>query len=464
MIRIVITFILSFFMFVTSIFAQDYSGDWYGKIAVQGQQLRINFHIVKTGQLYKTTMDSPDQNAFGILTDSTFVNENEITIKLNSMMISYSGKLLENRIEGTFSQGGMKLPLVLSHNKIVKAPVKKKPQEPIKPYPYTTEEVNFINKQADNIKLSGTLSLPKNKKKPAVAILISGSGPQNRNEELLGHKPFLVLADFLTKKGIAVLRFDDRGVAKSEGSQKGATSADFATDVQAAFEYIKTRKDIDTLKIGLIGHSEGGFIAPMIASKNKEIAFIVLLAGTGVDGAKVLTSQSTRAMELQGIPKEYISFNETMNTNIYALVKEEDDVNQLKEKLESYLKQARTKAPLAIASQLTNEAIQRQITTITDPWMRYFIKTNPKQFLKTVSCPVLALNGAKDFQVIADLNLNGISNSLKNNQDVTIKKLAGLNHLFQHCKTGAFAEYATIEETFSPDALTTIANWINKRF
>ena len=409
-------------------------------------------------------MDSPDQMVFGIPTDETIVDQNNITIALKNMMIVYKGVLIDSKINGTFSQGGMDFPLVLTHQKIEKQQPIIRPQDPKKPYPYLSKEVTFINKKANNIKLVGTLTLPKNVEKPMVAILISGSGPQNRNEELLGHKPFLILSDYLTKNGIAVLRYDDRGVAASEGSQKEATSADFATDVEAAIEYLKTRNDIDTKKIGLIGHSEGGFIAPMVASRNKDVAFIVLLAGTGVDGATVLRTQTNKAFELAGMTKEHIAYNDQLSKDIYDIIKKEKDVEKLKIKINRYLHKTKEESPKTIANGLTDKAIEQQVKTLSSSWMRYFIKTDPKQFLAKVTCPVLALNGSKDFQVIADLNLNGIKQSLSQNKEVTTLKIDGLNHLFQTCKTGVFSEYAEIEETFSPIALKIITNWINKRF
>ena len=464
MIRVITTLLFSLFLFVTSIFAQDVQGDWYGQLNVQGTKLRISFHIKNNNGIYSTTMDSPDQMAFGIPTDTTIVNGKTVSISLKKMMISYKGTLNDTSINGTFSQGGMDLPLELSHQKIEKAKAKLRPQTPKKPYPYLSEEVQFINPKANDIKLSGTLTLPKEVKNPAVAILITGSGPQNRDEELLEHKPFLVIADYLTRNGIAVLRYDDRGVAKSEGTQKDATSADFATDVEAAINYLKTRNDIDTHKIGLIGHSEGGFIAPMVASKNKAVAFIILLAGTGVDGAKILSTQTAKSLELANAPKEQIEFSNQLNAKIYNLVKTEEDLTELKDKISKVLHQAQKDAPKDIANQLTDDIIKNQIKMITSPWMRYFIKTNPQQFLNNVTCPVLALNGSKDFQVLPDLNLNGIKNGLTKSKDVTIKKLDGLNHLFQTCDTGAFSEYATIEETFSPKALAIMVQWINKRF
>ncbi len=464
MTRLITSLVIGLFLFINTLFSQEIQGDWHGQLNVQGTKLRISFHIQKDNNTYKTTMDSPDQMAFGIPTDKTLIVANKVTISLKSMMILYKGELKNGIIKGMFSQGGMDFPLNLTHQKIEKEKVKKRPQEPKKPYPYKIEEVKFINKKATNITLSGTLTLPKNIEKPAIAILISGSGPQDRNEEILGHKPFLVISDYLTKNGIAVLRYDDRGVAQSEGTQKDATSADFATDVEAAISYLKTRTDIDTHKIGLIGHSEGGFIAPMVASKNKEIAFIVLLAGTGTDGAKVLRSQANKSFELAGVSKEHIDFNDNLSKEIYQFVKTEKNIEKLKEKITNYLNKAKKNAPKTLSKELTDTVIKQQVKTITSPWMRYFIKTNPEQFLNKVTCPVLALNGSKDFQVIADLNLNGIEKSLIKTNDVTIEKLKGLNHLFQTCETGAFDEYANIEETFSPKALEIITNWINKRF
>ena len=462
MIRLITTLLFSLFLFITSVFSQDVQGDWYGKLNVQGTTLRISFHIKNDNGVYTSTMDSPDQNAFGIPTDSTIVNSNEVTISLKKMMIEFKGKLENNQIKGYFNQGGMKFPLDLSHQKVEKEIEKLKPQEPKKPYPYKSEDLTFINKKANNIKLAGTLTIPKDVKNPPVAILITGSGPQNRNEEILGHKPFLVIADYLTRNGIAVLRYDDRGVAKSEGSQKEATSADFASDVQAAISYLKSRNDINPQKIGLIGHSEGGFIAPMVAAKNNDVSFIILLAGTGVDGAKVLQTQTDASMVLAGMPKENIAYNSKLSTDVYNLVKTELNTDKLKNKISKLLHKAQKEAPKSFAKELTNAGIDKQIATITSPWMLYFIRTNPKQFLSKVTCPVLALNGSKDFQVIADLNLNGIKNSLKHNKDVTIKKLEGLNHLFQTCTTGAFSEYATIEETFSSKALAIMVEWIKK--
>ncbi|WP_034061973.1 alpha/beta hydrolase family protein [Lacinutrix jangbogonensis] len=346
-----------------------------------------------------------------------------------------------------------------------------RPQEPIAPFNYISENVFFKNTEADNIKLAGTLTLPKNKKNPAVAILISGSGAQDRNSEIkqFNHKPFLVLSDYLTNNGIAVLRFDERGVAESEGDFKTATSFDFASDIDAAIAYLKTRKDINTSKIGLIGHSEGGLVAPIVASKNTEIAFIVMLAGPGVNGREVLESQSWEMGKNAGATEETLQFNKALTSAAYNVLKTETEsskiksgvrlaINTLKKKLEN------KNSPYAIY--ITDAMITQLSAQIASPWLSTFIITEPKDYLKKTTCPVLALNGSKDLQVLPKLNLENIEKALKaaKNKDVTITELESLNHLFQTAKTGRMQEYSQIEETFSPYALKIISDWINERF
>ncbi|TGV02025.1 alpha/beta hydrolase family protein [Flavivirga rizhaonensis] len=342
-----------------------------------------------------------------------------------------------------------------------------RPQEPKEPYNYVSEDVYFTNLQADSIKLAGTLTLPKDIKKPVVAILISGSGAQDRNEELVNHKPFLVLSDYLTNNGIAVLRYDDRGTAESEGSFKNATTFDFATDVEAAITYLKTRNDIDTSKIGLIGHSEGGLIAPIVASKNNDVAFAVLLAGTGVNGAKVLETQSRRAAELAGANSVVLDENEKLSKIIYDIIRTNSDVEIIKTKITEELNDFKTKNPTSIlAPAITPALIKQQFNVLKSKWLLTFIRIDPKDYLEKTTCPVLALNGSKDFQVLPKINLEGIKNGLEiaGNKDVTIKELEGLNHLFQTAETGSIQEYSQIEETFSPIALQIIKDWILERF
>jgi alpha/beta superfamily hydrolase len=469
MIRLFTLVTLFVLVTLTNIFGQSAVGSWYGQLEIQSAKLKINFHIIEENGEYKSSMDSPDQGAFGIPTTKTTFTNNELVIQLQQAAIEYKGEVEEDVIKGTFTQNGQNFTLNLSKKEIKEETSQVRPQDPVKPYSYKSKEVFFINEKANNIKLAGTLTLPENVENPPVVILISGSGPQNRDSEIkaYNHRPFLVLSDYLTKNGIAVLRYDDRGVATSEGTQKGATSADFATDVEAAVNYLKTRKDINTSQIGLVGHSEGGFIAPMVASKRKDVAFIVLLAGTGVDGPTILQTQSRRANELNGAPIEVLDFNETIAKGMHEIVKKETDKEVVKTKIEEYLtnfKKENSDNPFT--KSLTDQLIKQQIKGLSSNWITYFIRTNPDQFLSKVTCPVLALNGDRDYQVLSKLNLDGIKISLEKakNKDVTIMELKGLNHLFQTSTTGKPSEYKEIEETMSPIAMKIVSDWIHKRF
>jgi pimeloyl-ACP methyl ester carboxylesterase len=298
---------------------------------------------------------------------------------------------------------------------------------------------------------------------PAV-ILISGSGPQNRDEELLGHKPFLVLSDFLTRNGIAVLRFDDRGTALSKGDFKTATSADFATDVEAAVKYLQTRKEINKQQIGLIGHSEGGIIAPMVASRSKDIAFIVLMAGTGIPGADILLLQQELIGKASGISEADLLKAKSINTKAFEMVSKSTNTAQLKIDLTDSLTQLLRGNSSSVKPEGMSESefIKLQVDQITSPWMKYFILYDPAPTLEKVKCPVLAINGEKDLQVPPKENLSAIKAALikGGNKKFTAKELPNLNHLFQECKTGAPSEYAAIEQTISPTALLEILSWL----
>ncbi len=368
-------------------------------------------------------------------------------------------------IEGTLKQFGQEFPMNLSQTPVEKEKANR-PQEPTPPYPYYTEEVTFNNDGAD-ITLAGTLSLPKKNGNFPAVILISGSGPQNRNEEVLEHKPFLVIADYLTRNGIAVLRYDDRGVEKSTGNFNTATTADFATDVENAVSYLQTRKEINKKKIGLIGHSEGGIIAPMIAAKSDDLAFIVLLAGTGIPGKQLLDLQQRLMAEASGLSGSNLEKMLSITKNAHDIVKKSEGFEQLYTDLSAYFKKVlednpNSGKPAGISDE---DFIKYQVGQFANPWMIYFIKHNPTPVLEKVKCPVLALNGAKDLQVPSEINLRAIREALEKggNKDVTTKEFAELNHLFQECKTGLPAEYGDIEQTFSPVVLEEILNWILKQ-
>lgn len=315
-----IQFFICLSLITFTAFSQGITGQWNGLLKVQGTQLRLVFNISKTENGYSATMDSPDQKAIGIPVSTTTYENGTIKLAIPAANILYEGILSKDQVLiGTFNQNALSVPMNLSREVIEKEKVIR-PQEPIKPYSYYTEDVSFENSSA-GITLAGTLSLPAKEGVYPAVILISGSGPQNRDEELLGHKPFLVLSDFLTKNGIAVLRYDDRGTALSKGDFKSATTADFATDALAALAYLKTRKEINANKIGFMGHSEGGVIAPLIASTDKNVSFIVLLAGTGLPGDEILLLQKALLERASGVSETEIANGQKTNKGAFEIVK-----------------------------------------------------------------------------------------------------------------------------------------------
>jgi uncharacterized protein len=456
----IIAFVIGL-LIANTLFAQNIIGQWNGILKVQGTQLRIVFNISKAENGYTSTMDSPDQGAKGIPVTSTSFESTTLKLVASNLGIEYQGTLgTDNIIVGNFKQAGMSFPLNLSKG-TTEAQKPVRPQEPKKPYPYSDEEVTFENTKA-GIKLAGTLTLPsKNGNFPAV-ILISGSGAQNRNEEIMGHKPFLVLSDFLTRNGIAVLRFDDRGTASSTGDFKTATSVDFASDVEAGLAYLQTRKEIDQKKIGLIGHSEGGIIAPMVASNSKDISFIVLLAGTGIPGDRLLLLQEELIFKASGMNDSKLQSIKRINSLVFELVKKSNSVDQLTADLTDLLKQEVKNYPDRPGNISDDDFVKAQVNEVVNPWMLNFIKFDPATALAKVKCPVLAVNGEKDLQVPPKENLEAIKSALLKggNTKVTTIEFPGLNHLFQECKTGLPAEYSTIEQTFSPIAMSEILKWI----
>ena len=447
-------------------YGQDITGQWNGVLKVQGIQLRVVFHIDELENVYSSTMDSPDQGAKGIPVTSTSFENSILKLTVSNAGIEYEGVYgNDNIVVGNFKQAGQTFPMNLSKEIVEKEKIIR-PQEPTKPYSYYSEDVTFENKKA-GITLAGTLTLPSKSGLFPVVVLISGSGPQNRDEELLGHKPFLILSDFLTKNGIAVLRFDDRGTAFSNGDFKTATSLDFSTDVEAGVQYLKTRIEINKNKIGLIGHSEGGIIAPMVASRSNDISFIVLLAGTGIPGDQLLLLQQKLIGKSLGISDADLLKNEITNKKAFEIVNKSTNSEQLKSDLSNYIKQTLKDNPNAGKPEGMSEEdfVQLQINQITSPWIQYFIKYDPAPTLEKVKCPVLAINGEKDLQVPPKENLEAIKKALEKggNKKATTKELPKLNHLFQECETGSPNEYAVIEQTFSPIALTEILNWISKQ-
>lgn len=373
---------------------------------------------------------------------------------------SYKGKLnSDNTINGTFTQG-MPLPLNLVKGEASRP---KRPQEPQPPFPYRSEEVTVRNER-DGINLAGTLTLPEKGTKFPAVVMVTGSGAQNRDEEIMGHKPFFVIADYLTRNGIAVLRCDDRGTAASQGTHATATNEDFATDTEAMVNYLRSRKEINAKKIGIIGHSAGGIIAFIVAKKDLSIAFVVSLAGAGVRGDSLMLKQVELISKSQGMPDAVWQGMKPSIRNRYAILQQTDKTPEELQK-ELYADVTKTMSPEQLKDLNTIQQISAQISSMTSPWYLHFMRYDPGQDLKKLKCPVLALNGEKDIQVDAAMNLAAIQERItgNGNKNVTVKAYPNLNHLFQTCEKGTLAEYGQLEETINPEVLKDIIEWIRKQ-
>lgn len=428
--------------------SRSFEGSWFGTLrASPTVSLRLAFGIDAGPDGSLTgTFGSLDQDPTPIPVSRVSQANDGITIEVAAIGARYEGTMNADGAEivGRFMQGGGSWDLSVKRGR---------PQEPKRPYPYLDEEVTYTN-AADAITLAGTLTLPLTGKPFPAVILISGSGSEDRDETVYWHRPFLILADWLTRRGVAVLRVDDRGVGGSTGSTSQATSRDFARDVLAGVEYLKTRDEIDPNRIGLIGHSEGGIIAPMAAVDSNDVAFIVLMAGPGVTGEQILMEQFVDLLKAAGISQAVIDVAARRQERILDVVKNEADPN---------VANARLRAIIAEYSpSLSKQQMDAQLQQVTSPWYRFFVTYDPREMLRKVRCPVLAINGSLDLQVSARANLPAVEQALREggNSDFAVQELPGLNHLFQTATTGGTAEYARTEETMAPSALETIAAWV----
>lgn len=350
----------------------------------------------------------------------------------------------------------------LNRSVLSKETVNLRPQEPKPPFPYYQEDITFENPEA-RIKLAGTLTLPAREGKFPAVVLISGSGAQNRDEEILGHKPFLVIADYLTRHGIAVLRFDDRGTHRSQGNFATATSEDFSIDAESAITYLKTRKEINPRQIGLAGHSEGGLVAPMVAARSKDVAFMVLLAAPAMQLDTLLLLQQVTLYRILKFPEVKIQKSRKILAGALKIATNSTHPATLRSELTSYIRANPDSLSIFGTKKMTLEEAQNlMINLLSSPWSRYILTYDPIPALEKATCPILALNGEKDYQVPPKENLAGVAAATQKsgNRNVKIVELASLNHLFQECKTGSNDEYQRITETFSPVALKEMSDWI----
>lgn len=442
-------------------------GNWLGTLEFNGVKLRLVLKVTKTadGRL-AATLDSLDQGARDLPIDEISQKDAAVSFSAAKLGLSYQGTLNEkaDEMSGTFKQGAGAVPLVF--RRTAEIPTISRPQEPQKPYPYKEEEVSYKN-PADNVTLAGTLTLPLAGSGFPAVILITGSGAQDRNETVAGHRPFLVLADYLTRRGIAVLRVDDRGIGGSSAGTANATSENYAGDVLAGVEFLKSRKEINPKRIGLVGHSEGGMIAPLAAVRSKDVAFIVLLAGLGQTGEDVIYTQTELLQKAGGSSPETTAQTVALLKKIIAVLKSEPD----NKRAESLIRETLEKEKSALNDEQrkafapTEATVKAQIPMYLSAWFRYFVAFDPRPTLKKVKVPVLALNGENDLQVSSKENLSFIAAALKSggNKNYTIKSFPRLNHLFQTSQSGSPGEYNEIEETIAPIVLETVADWIIKR-
>lgn len=440
------------------------SGSWQGRLSVSGTSLRLVIHIAEKGGVLSATMDSPDQGVRGIVASSVVVRNDSLFFAIAAAQGQFAGRIAEDKtsIVGTWGQGGLSLPLTLQRGNAVEPASFRKKQEPVPPYPYEVKDVTYPNAEAQNT-LAGTLTYPSASGTFPAVILISGSGPQDRDETILGHKPFHVLADALTRRGIAVLRFDDRGVGQSTGSFASATTEDFASDVRAGIAWLRQQPMIDAKCLGLIGHSEGGVIAPMVASQSNDVAFVVLLAAPGITGEQLMYQQAALISKAAGNSQQFINANTRVQEKLFAAVKQSGDAEELRRRIEKAIHEAPPDEQQVI--QAGGMTVDNQMAMLKSPWLRFFLTYNPYDALRTTRVPVLALNGEKDLQVPAKENLRAIQQALHDggNTAVTIRELPQLNHLFQTTTTGLPSEYGAIEETFAPAALQLIGEWIGQQ-
>ncbi len=443
----------------------EFPGHWEGAISIMGAELGIKVDIKSEADSFKASIDIPMQNAIGLPLKNVSFKPPKVYFELPAGpgIAIFDGEMKGDSMIGDFSQAGAKGKFYLIKGTATKTAA---PVEP--PPPYKEEEVKIHN---GDITLAGTLSLPVTAGPYPAVVLITGSGAQNRDEEVMGFKPFKLIADYLTRSGIAVLRCDDRGVGGSTGSMEKATGEDFANDAEAQVKYLLTRSEIDHKKIGLLGHSEGGIIAPMVAARFKDIAFIVLMAGPAVTGDKIISKQIDILMRAGGATETEIKTELARQEQVYKVVRTNKGWEELRLELQKDAKEslnkmtAEERKAIGDEEKLINTSTDAKIKGAKSPWFKYFIDFDPAKQLEKVKCPVLGLFGELDMQVPLDLNKEPIEKVFKKsgNKDYTIHVFPKANHLFQEAVTGNPAEYATLKKEFVPGFMEMISDWIAKR-
>jgi pimeloyl-ACP methyl ester carboxylesterase len=436
--------------------AKPLDGLWLGPLHVGAVTLRLLFTIRHEGSAWKATLRSLDQSPKDLPVDSVSIDGDKVGLALPALFAHFEGtRVGPDRIEGKWTQGVSSLDLTLARTDRV--PTLARPQEPKPPFPYEVVEVSANNPAAQAI-LACTITRPRRSGRLPAALLITGSGAQDRDEAIFGHKPFAVLADALTRRGLVVMRCDDRGTAGSTGKFAGATTLDFAGDVEAELALLRQRPDVDGAHVGLIGHSEGALIAPIVAARNPGVAFVVLLAGPGVRGDETMRLQQAKLLQLSGASQDELAASLQLSQKLNALVAQSSDEAALPKQLRALWN---ARPPILHTGGGSNDALfDAQLPMLMSRWYREFLQIDPQSYLRKLKQPVLAVNGERDAQVLPKENLAGIRAALAGNPDATVRELPTLNHLFQSCKTGLPDEYGQLEETFAPAALETIGGWV----
>ena len=433
-------------------------GLWDGVLALNSAKLHLVLHVTTLPSGTTASLDSTDQLAYGLSVASIHRDGDKVGFDMAGLHASFAGALSADgqSLVGQWTQG-QPLPLTFTRRAAgAAAAMPSRPQTPVKPYPYREEEVAFDDAAA-HVKLAGTLTLPQGKGPFPAVVLIAGSGPNTRDEPIMGHRPFLVLSDWLTRHGVAVLRYDKRGTGASTGDYAAATSLDFAHDAEAAAAWLRARPEVDPRRVGLIGHSEGGLIAPMVAADDPRVAFVVLMAGPGVDGLDILMEQGRLIAKAMGATDAQIADATALRKAMFEIVRSEKDPTAAAAKLKVTL------AAYAKAHDLPQTGVDAQVGQVNTEWFRFFFSYDPAPALRKLRCPVLALIGSKDLQVPPDQNLPALRAALAGDPRAEVREMPGLNHLFQTADTGSVGEYMRLEETIAPAALQTMSDWILKQ-
>jgi uncharacterized protein len=438
------TLLLSSAVLSAPLYAASPLGDWQGTLEVNATtQFELVVHIQQQSDVITATLDVPAQGQFGLVFDKVRVHEQQVELAISAASISIKAELQQDSMSGQYQQGGFSAPLTLHKAQHV-TQREAKLQEPKGELPYSQQQVSFVNTHDGGHALAGTLALPATPAQHTL-ILLSGSGPTNRDGDVFGHKIYLVLADLLARQGIAVLRFDDRGVGQSGGEFASATSADFASDAAAAVAFVRQHPLLAQTKVGFAGHSEGGLIAMIAAAEFSKVDQLVLLAAPGTTGEQLLIDQSFYIQQKMGMSSADLAADDKVQRRLMRAIAQDKTSSEIRS--------------ILAENETDGAKLDAMVAQLSSPWFRYFVKANPAHFLARLQLPVLALNGALDAQVLAEPNISGIAQAVDKNW-LTSKIYPELNHLFQPATTGLPNEYAGIAMTFTPQVATDIATWL----